>query len=107
MAGEFLGAAPLTLPAEAVAGPLGGGAVYGALTSDAGSLKDAAIDTGLGAAGSKLTELGIKGAARTLAPKINPYVQSLLAKGVPLTAGQTMGGMVKSVEDSRRLARLY
>lgn len=95
VAGEVVG----TAPATALLGPLAGGASFGALTSDANDAGGALKDAALGAAGGKLTDLGLGAAGKVIAPKISPYAQALLQKGVPLSIGQMLGGTAKSIED--------
>lgn len=88
--GSILGTAPtLAIPG----GPLVQGAAAGAMMTDdpnkpMGVLKDAA----LGGVGGKLFDMGGKAVLDTIAPRIVPSAQRLLAAGVPLTTDMMTGG---------------
>ena len=98
MAGQMAGNMGATLP-TLFAGPVVGGAAYGALTTNADDLQGAAIDTALSAAGGKAGELAVRGMSRIAAPVIDAASREMLKRGVPLSLGQTMGGMARNIED--------
>lgn len=94
--GNIAGTAPtLALPG----GALVQGAAGGALLSDAKDAKGLAIDTALGAVGSKGGEFAVRGIGKVIAPKVAPNVRKLLDAKIPLTIGQAVGGATKAVED--------
>jgi hypothetical protein len=83
----------------ALAGDLAYGGTYGATTSP-----DAPVTGGLlgmvgGAAGNRLGAGIQRGVGGVMRGVINPSVQALQARGIPMTGGQMLGGTMKSVED--------
>lgn len=98
-AGRFTGELGAAVPMVATMGPIAGGAATGALTTDSDTLGGVATDAALGAVGGKVGDLAVRGAAKVIAPKISSAVRELASEGVPLTAGQKLGGAVKSIED--------
>jgi hypothetical protein len=87
-AGETAGVMALT---RGMGGPIAQGAAGGALLSDAKDAKGVAWDAVLGAAGSKLGDLGLRAAGHMIAPVVNPAVKRLIDAGVKLTPGQILG----------------
>lgn len=98
-AGRVAGEVGATLPLVAGLGPVAGGAVSGALTTDADTVGGVAKDAALGAVGGKLGDLAVRGAAKVIAPAARQAVQTLTDAEVPLTTGQRLGGLAKTVED--------
>jgi len=89
---------------QGVAAARAGDAAYGAL-SGAGSADDGnrLLGAGVGAAaglgGGMFGRALAGGAGKVIRGVSNPDVQALRAAGVPLTVGQTAGGVLKGVED--------
>lgn len=100
--GAELGLARAGLGAGAAA--LGGdalyGAAYGAGSADDGNRLLGAAGGGLGGLAGGAAGRGLaRGAAGVLRGVQEPSVQGLRAAGVPLTAGQALGGTAKGIED--------
>jgi hypothetical protein len=80
-------------------GAFGGSAALGALTSDKktplGIAGDAAVSGVLG----KTTDAALGGLQKIISPALSPAVQKLMAAKIPLTPGQTLGGVAKDFED--------
>lgn len=66
---------------------------------DGAGLEGAALGGVTGAFGGAIGERVVRGAGKALSGVTDPAVQYLRGLGVPLTAGQALGGIVKSVED--------
>jgi len=98
--GNFLGEVGGTIPFTLGMGPLASGATTGALLSDAKTPQQLAFDTGFGAVGGKVADMGLQQVSKMLAPSVAPAVQKLLDAGVGLTPGQILGGAYKRVEDA-------
>jgi hypothetical protein len=81
------------------AGPWLGGAIYGALNTDAKDVQGVARDAVIGAVGGKLGDVALKGAGAVIAPKYSTNVQKLLDEGVTLTPGMIGGKYAKYTED--------
>lgn len=76
------------------------GAAYGAGASDDGSRLLGAAVGGVGGLGGGIAgRAGARGVGNALTGIRNADVQGLRAAGVPLTAGQATGGVLKGVED--------
>lgn len=74
------------------------GAASGALTSS--TTEDPLADkVGMGAAVGAALPTFAKGAAAVIKPRIAPAVQALLDRKIPLTIGQTLGGVARDLED--------
>lgn len=97
--GEIGGEILATLPAAAELGPMAAGALAGALSTDSNTPLGVVEDTGLGAIGGKVGDTLIRGASKVISPVISGAVQKLTSEGIPLTIGQRLGGLAKSVED--------
>ncbi len=80
-------------------GPLAGGALSGAALSDGKDAKDVALSTAFGAAGGKLGDTLMRGAAKVVSPTISKYAKALMDEGVRLTPGQILGGTAQKMED--------
>lgn len=90
--GRFTGEVIGTLPLAALPGGMAvQGAAGGALLSDKNTVGGVAADAGLGAAGAVLGGSAMRGAARLVAPAVNPLVQRLTTEGISLTPGQIAG----------------
>lgn len=60
-----------------------------------GKLQDGLLSAGIGA----LKPLAFSGAAKVIAPDISSSTRGLLDAGVPLTPGQTLGGLAQRIEN--------
>lgn len=101
-AGAELGLARAGLGAGAAAltGDALYGAAYGAGSSDEGSRLLGAAVGGVGGLGGGIAgRAAARGVGNALTGARNADVQGLRAAGVPLTAGQAIGGVLKGVED--------
>lgn len=96
-AGELTASAPFAALSKS---RMLGNAIASALTSNASTPSGVLTDTAVGTATGKATDIGIRGAGAVIAPKINPFVQKLLDKGVNLTPGQIIGGTTHRLEDA-------
>jgi len=96
-----LGAAGLSAGRAALAGDALYGAAYGAGSADDGQsrLGGAVLGGALGVGGGVAGRAAARGIGGTLTGVQNANVQGLRAAGVPLTAGQATGGVLKGVED--------
>jgi len=91
-AGRFIPSALKSAPVGAAATGAVEGALYGAgAAEDGGRLAGAGIG---GAAGGVLG-----GAVGAALPRVSKQARQLIKEGVPLTAGQAMGGAVRAVEE--------
>lgn len=111
--GEVAGQVATTLPMTALKvpglasqlprlAPVVDGALQGATAAAATSASsDAPLGTqlALGAGGGAALPVLAKAAGAVISPAIAPAVKALLAKGIPLTPGQIMGGGFKAAED--------
>lgn len=97
--GNLAGNVAGTLPIVAGLGPLSGGAISGALTSNAKTPQGVAIDAGIGAAGGKLADGAVNFLKGLVAPTVSDAARTLLTEGVGLTPGQIAGGALKRLED--------
>lgn len=88
-----------TLPVVAGMGPLSGGAVTGALTSNAKTPGGLALDSVLGAAGGKVADGAVGFVKGLISPTVSDSAKMLLNEGVGLTPGQIAGGGLKRAED--------
>lgn len=93
-AGEVVGTAPV-----AGLGPLLGGALSGALTSNADSAGGTLRDMAIGGAGGKVGDMLLSGLQGAIVPQLSAHVKDLLKEGVGLTPGQILGGGWQRVED--------
>lgn len=76
------------------------GALYGFNEADDGDGASGAATGALaGVLGGVVGEKAIKGVGRAMTGVTDPAVQYLRARGVPMTAGQVLGGFAKSIED--------
>lgn len=103
--GETIGEIIGTLP-TAPLGILGGGAVSGALLTDARDAGGIATDAGVGAVSSLVGDRLIRGAAGLARPALNGTLQTLVNAGVRVTPGQAarssgtaLGDVIGAVED--------
>lgn len=96
-----LGRAGLTAGRAALAGDALYGAAYGAGSADEGNRF---VGAGVGAAGGTLGGIAGRAAARGIGSALtgvrNADVQGLRAAGIPLTAGQALGGTAQRIENS-------
>lgn len=96
-AGNVVGSVPIAMLAKS---PLLSGALVGATSSDnPRDLGSLARDTAFGAVGGKLGEVALNTAGKIIAPKVSEAAKALMAEGVNLTHGQTLGGTIKHIED--------
>jgi hypothetical protein len=96
--GRFVGQVP-AMVGLAPLGPLAGGAAMGALSSDKKTPLGVAGDAALGGIMGKGTDLALGALGKVISPQLSPAVQRLMAAKVPLTPGQTIGGLAKDFED--------
>lgn len=96
--GRF-GADMLETAPTMLGGPLTGGAASGFLLRDSNKPEDMAASTAAGAAGGKLGDILMRGAARVVAPQVSKYAKALMDEGVRLTPGQILGGGAQKLED--------
>lgn len=95
------------IPVGAVAGPslpgaLAGGAATGVLqpvTNTEDFTTEKIKQAGIGAAAGVAGNLVGRGVSRMLAPKTDPAVKDLMARGVTPTPGQALGGAFKTAEE--------
>lgn len=107
--GKFVGTLPGAIGLSMTGmGPLAAGGLTGMLASEktdpTGRLvQPSATDTGvqglLGAVTGKGTDLALQGAGQVISPVLSPAVQRLMQARIPLTPGQTLGGIVQSLEN--------
>lgn len=104
-AGQFVGEMIGTLP-TAPLGILGGGAVSGALLTNARDAGGIAADAGIGAASSLVGDRLIRGAAGLARPALNGTLETLVNAGIRVTPGQAarssstaLGDVIGAVED--------
>lgn len=81
-----------------------GDALYGALSGfngakDGEGAQGAALGAGAGVVGGAIGQGVMKGVGAAARGVTNPAAQYLRAQGVPLTVGQTLGGVAKGIED--------
>ena len=81
-----------------------GDAAYGGTlgftqANDGEGLQGAALGAGLGVVGGAVGDRAMRGVGAVAKGVTDPAVQYLRAAGIPLTAGQALGGLAKSVED--------
>jgi len=94
-AGALGAKAATAAAARPVTAAIGSGALYGAGAAEEGErLKSAAIGGALGGA--------VGGAVSKALPKITPEAKEMIRRGVPLTAGQAMGGAPRAFESTAR-----
>jgi hypothetical protein len=94
-AGALGAKAATAAAARPVTTAIGTGALYGAGAAEEGErLKSAAIGGALGGT--------IGGAVSKALPKIAPEAKEMIRRGVPLTAGQAMGGAPRAFESTAR-----
>jgi hypothetical protein len=94
-AGALGAKAAASAAARPVTAAVGTGALYGAGAAEEGErLKSAAIGGALGGA--------VGGAVSKALPKIAPEAKEMIRRGVPLTAGQAMGGAPRAFESTAR-----
>lgn len=97
--GEFVGSIPGYVAGGLAGGPFTGGAIGAGLNSRSDSLPGVAADMALGGVLGKGSDMVMAGAQKLIAPQLAPAVQKLMAAKIPLTPGQTLGGMAKNFED--------
>lgn len=94
-AGALGAKAATAAAARPVTSAIGTGALYGAGAAEEGErLKSAAIGGVLGGA--------VGGAVSKALPKIGAEAKEMISRGVPLTAGQAMGGLPKAFESTAK-----
>ena len=90
-AGRFIPSALKSAPVGAAATGAAEGALYGAGAAEEGQrLSGAGVGAALGGV--------LGGAAGAAFPKVSEQAQKLISEGVPVTAGQAMGGVPRLVE---------
>jgi len=89
------------LASRLLANPATADAVYGGIqgATTSGTPEGAAIGLGAGVAGGMFGRGAVRGAAGAFRGVTDPGVRYLADRGVPLTVGQTLGGVAKGVED--------
>jgi hypothetical protein len=98
IAGNLTASIPIMM---ATRNPLLAGGAMGALnTKDPHNAKGVALDTAGGAVMGKGADVGMRAVGAVIAPKVTGAVNRLLAKGVPLTPGQILGGTAQRVEEA-------
>ncbi len=102
--GQIVGNTAAALPVlAATRNPWLAGGASGALnTKDPTNPTAVAVDTGLGAAMGKGSDVAMRGLGAVVAPKMNMLVQKLLDEGIELTPGQMLGGLAHRAEDATR-----
>lgn len=99
-AGNVIGTAPFVMGL----GPVAGGAVSGALDSDAKTPTGVATDAALSALGGKFADMGLNALKSVISPTIRPAVQWALDHGIRLPPSTIMGGPAQAAE--KTLSRL-
>lgn len=96
--GSGVGAVPM-LFATGATGPIAGGMLSGALTTEKRDLGGVAGDMAIGAAGGKLGDTLVGAVGRNIEAATRPYIKTLREAGVKLTPGQVFGGKAALRED--------